>query len=126
MVRIHTAGIPRFPGAGSSARGQSAPKARPKGVVDGHEVNIPQLTWMVRCAMSEKGSGEGQRLTLARRGTAVSSLGSARGKAMRPCFQEKRRSTEMPAVPKPTQVGGYKHTKARERNLVKELGNIAP
>ena len=30
------------------------------------------------------------------------------------------------AVPKPTQVGGYKHTKARERNLVKELGKIAP
>ena len=30
------------------------------------------------------------------------------------------------AVPKPTQVGGYKDTKARERNLVKELGNIAP
>ncbi len=32
----------------------------------------------------------------------------------------------MLAVPKPTQVGGYKYTKARERNLVKELGNIAP
>ena len=31
-----------------------------------------------------------------------------------------------PAVPKPTQVGGYTYTKARERNLVKELGNIAP
>ena len=31
-----------------------------------------------------------------------------------------------PAVPKPTQVGGYRHTKARERNLVKELGKIAP
>ena len=30
------------------------------------------------------------------------------------------------AVPKPTQVGGYKDTKARERNLVKELGTIAP
>ena len=30
------------------------------------------------------------------------------------------------AVPKPTQVGGYKHTKARGRNLVKELGNMAP
>ena len=38
------AGIPRFPGAGSSARGQSAPKARPKGVVDGRQVNIPALT----------------------------------------------------------------------------------
>ena len=52
--------------------------------------------------------------------------GFARVKAMHPCFQEKRRPTDMPAVPKPTQVGGYKDTKARERNLVKELGNIAP
>ena len=43
-----------------------------------------------------------------------------------PCFLEKHRNTDMPAVPKPTQVGGYKDTKARERNLVKELGNIAP
>ena len=47
-------------------------------------------------------------------------------KAMCLCFPEKAKPTEMPAVPKPTQVGGYKYTKARERNLVKELGNIAP
>ena len=33
----------RVPGEGSSARGKSGPKARPKGVVDGHGVNIPQL-----------------------------------------------------------------------------------
>ena len=52
--------------------------------------------------------------------------GSARGKAMRPRFPEKHCDTEGQAVPKPTQVGGYKHTKARERNLVKELGKIAP
>ena len=45
---------------------------------------------------------------------------------MRPRFQEKRCVTEVRAVPKPTQVGGCKHTKARERNLVKELGKIAP
>ena len=47
-------------------------------------------------------------------------------KAMRPCFPEKRHDTERQAVPKPTQVGGYKDTKARGRNLVKELGNMAP
>ena len=52
--------------------------------------------------------------------------GFARSKTMHPCFQEKCSGTRMPAVPKPTQVGGYKHTKARERNLVKELGKIAP
>ena len=54
------------------------------------------------------------------------SAGFARREAMHPCFLEKRRDTDMPAVPKPTQVGGYKDPKARERNLVKELGNIAP
>ncbi len=48
------------------------------------------------------------------------------GKIMCPCFPEKISTTEMQAVPKPTQVGGYKYTKARERNLVKELGNMAP
>ena len=47
-------------------------------------------------------------------------------KAMHPCFLEKCCDTDMHPVPKPTQVGGYKDTKARERNLVKELGNIAP
>ncbi len=49
-----------------------------------------------------------------------------RSKAMRPCFPEKTTRINPPAVPKPTQVGGYKDTKARGRNLVKELGNIAP
>ena len=32
----------RFPGEGQSAQGQSGPKARPKGVADGHGVNIPR------------------------------------------------------------------------------------
>ena len=58
--------------------------------------------------------------------THVPSFRLAGSKDMTPCFLEKRRDTDMPAVPKPTQVGGYKDTKARERNLVKELGNIAP
>ena len=33
----------RFPPAGKSAEGEAAPKARPKGVVDGYQVNIPVL-----------------------------------------------------------------------------------
>ena len=53
-------------------------------------------------------------------------MGFAPGKFMCPCFPEKALRINPPAVPKPTQVGGYKDTKARERNLVKELGNIAP
>jgi hypothetical protein len=40
-VRISLAVNLRFPGAGNSAQGQSEPKARPKGVVDGKQVNIP-------------------------------------------------------------------------------------
>ena len=75
---------------------------------------------------SEKDSGVGRWLSHARPGTAGPSLRFAAGKAMRPCFPEKCRDTDMHPVPKPTQVGGYKDTKARERNLVKELGNIAP
>ena len=63
---------------------------------------------------------------LARPGTAGPSLRFAAGESMRPCFPEKHRDTETQAVPKPTQVGGYKHTKARGRNLVKELGNMTP
>ena len=31
----------RFPGEGSSAQGKSGPKLRPKGVDDGHQVEIP-------------------------------------------------------------------------------------
>lgn len=40
-VRIPFAESLRFPGEGKSAQGQSVPKMRPKGVVDGQQVNIP-------------------------------------------------------------------------------------
>jgi len=40
-VRNPSAVSPRFPGGGSSARGESEPKPRPKGVGDGKQVNIP-------------------------------------------------------------------------------------
>ena len=33
----------RIPGEGSSARGKSGPKARPKGVAEGQQVDIPVL-----------------------------------------------------------------------------------
>ena len=42
-MRIFFAVNLRFPGEGKSAQGESEPKARPKGVVDGHRVNIPVL-----------------------------------------------------------------------------------
>ena len=40
-VRIVMAENLRFPGAGSSALGKPGAKARPKGVVDAHTVDIP-------------------------------------------------------------------------------------
>ena len=40
-VRNTVAEYPRVPAQGSSAQGEPAPKARPKGVVDGNLVNIP-------------------------------------------------------------------------------------
>ena len=58
--------------------------------------------------------------------TGFPSFRYAGSKAMRPRFPEKSMCINPPAVPKPTQVGGYKDTKARGRNLVKELGNMAP
>ena len=75
---------------------------------------------------SEKDSGVGQWLSHARPGTAGPSPRLAADEPMRPRFREKRRDTGRQAVPKPTQVGGYKDTKARGRSLVKELGNMAP
>ena len=40
-VRIVMAEYLRFPGVGSSALGEPGAKARPKGVVDAHTVEIP-------------------------------------------------------------------------------------
>ena len=40
-VRIFTVENLRFPEEGSSAQGKSGPKARPKGVGDGQQVEIP-------------------------------------------------------------------------------------
>ena len=44
-VKSPHAESPRFPAQRSSAQGESAPKARPKGVVDGKQVNIPVPTY---------------------------------------------------------------------------------
>ena len=42
-VRILAVENLRFLGEGSSAQGKSGPKARPEGVVDGQQVEIPAL-----------------------------------------------------------------------------------
>ena len=43
-VRIFTVENLRFPGEGSSSQGKSGPKARPQGVADGQQVEIPVLS----------------------------------------------------------------------------------
>jgi hypothetical protein len=48
-VRIPFAESLRFPGEGKSAQGESVPKTRPKGVVDGRQVNIPAPREAVEC-----------------------------------------------------------------------------
>ena len=47
----------RVPGPGESSQGKSDPKARPKGVVDGHQVNIPELSiYRLTEGVTKKGS----------------------------------------------------------------------
>ena len=46
QVRILSAARLRFPGAGSSAQGKSGPKARPRGVVDGQQVEDNRLRFL--------------------------------------------------------------------------------
>ena len=54
---------PRVPGPGKSSQGKPEPKARPKGVVDGQQVNIPVLgTKRLTEGVTEKGSGSGDWL----------------------------------------------------------------
>ena len=114
---IPAAGIPRFPGPGSSSRGQPDPKARPKGVVDGHGVNIPQPGKFRKGAQKKRIDGM---------------TGFPRGEGLPSSFdflhaaEKSPVGVACPSVPKPTQVEWYKDTKARERNLVKELGTLTP
>ena len=56
-VRTPSAENPRIPGQGQSALGESVPKARPKGVVDGNPVNIPEpASHRLNEAGTQKGS----------------------------------------------------------------------
>jgi hypothetical protein len=61
-VRIPSAESPRFPGRGQSSQGESVPKARPKGVVDGNQVNIPEPALWSDAGV-EKDSQSGARVS---------------------------------------------------------------
>ena len=56
-VRNSHAECLRFPGLGLSPQGESGPKTRPKGVVDGKQVNIPVPELL---CLSVSGDGEGK------------------------------------------------------------------
>ena len=56
-VRIFTVESLRFPGEGSSSQGKSGPKARPKGVADGQQVENPVLPLLVREKRGRRGIG---------------------------------------------------------------------
>ena len=57
QVRILVAESLRFPGEGKSAQGQSDPKTRPKGVVDGQTVNIPSPAVKIEGNVTLAGKG---------------------------------------------------------------------
>ena len=126
-VTIRGAGIPstanpRFPGPGSSSQGKPGPKARPKGVADGQQANIPAPGRGARRMTPETGPAAVQEATAAqagapfnkaRRGPATGREKSAERRCVRPVPQ--------------TDTGGWvEQTKVRKRNHVKELGKLVP
>ena len=66
-VRIPSTVCLRVPGEGSSSQGKSGPKARPKGVVDGQQVEIPVLLY-VRTVGTQKGRKSRERKDRYKRG----------------------------------------------------------
>ena len=77
-MRTRDAESLRFPGEGQSSQGQADPKARPKGVVDGKQANIP--------APLHRSEGGTQKERAARRwSSAFKGVGGGRGKSL-PAF----------------------------------------
>ena len=128
---------PRFPAPRSSAQGESAPKARPKGVADGKQVNIPvpghDAMWGRRklCSpgvgcpgSSEEACRVGKSAWLSRDAntTALRS-----GKLQILCFQEKPLSFSHGETVPQTDTGGRdEYSQALERTREKELGKLTP
>ena len=70
-VRIPRTENPRFPEEGSSALGKSGPKARPRGVVDGQQVEIPVLSYD-RTVGTQAESASRERKARCKRGRSTS------------------------------------------------------
>ena len=69
-VRIPRTENPRFPEEGSSALGKSGPKARPRGVADGQQVEIPVLLY-IRTVGTQRESTGAERKAACKRGTGL-------------------------------------------------------
>ena len=105
----------RFPGEGHSAQGESAPKARPKGVVDGKQVNIPAPPfWRLHRGVTVRGRASGNQIPVPGEGRWIGKSvhvisdpgGPARGTACKWIREKPRSEAEVVTVPKLTQVGG--------------------
>src|SRR4030095_10400081 len=136
-VKSPHAASPRFPAPRSSAQGESAPKARSKGVADGKQVNIPvprrDAMWGRRklcspgagCPRSRRQAAPvGKAAGLSRDATTTALRG---GKLQILCFQEKPLSfSHGETVPKTDTGGRDEYSQALERTREKELGKLTP
>ena len=138
-MRILSAERLRFPGAGSSAQGKSGPKARPKGVVDGEQVEIPVLrsfvnseggtqeakdAWRWKPCLSVKCGYESNACIREAQGVMRSEIKVA--KVQESHCQEKLLVRRCVPVPQTDTGSRVENTQVSERTLVKELGKIAP
>ena len=122
-MRTRPAGSPRVPASSQSAQGESAPKARPKGVADGNPVNIPEPLSTAkegRRRVAHPGAGSpGSSVYLRRVGKSARLNGETRVRAPKgakwvtPDFQEKLLSIRSAATVPETNTGGQgEHPKA--------------
>ena len=120
-MRIPFAESLRFPGEGKSAQGESVPKTRPKGVVDGQPVNIPAPLPEVDGTRTQHGKA-----------SPLLDGGPARARALtipKSLDAESRKApgrSKQPARTKTDTGRRDEYSQALERTLVKELGKLTP
>jgi len=136
-VRILSPETPRVPSEGSSAKGQSGPKARPQGVADGKRVNIPVPLWVGDGGRRRRGpAGEWSfpvQAFEAKTGGENAHQPRRESEGLRPRSGTRPASKKSPnhrklatPVPETDTGGGVENTQGRELTLSKELGKMAP
>ena len=121
-ARIPSTANPRFPGPGSSPQGKPGPKARPKGVADGQQANIPAPVRGANPTTPERRPAAVQEATAEQSGAPFN-------KARRGIRPGREKSGERRCgrpVPQTDTGGWVEQTKVRKRNHVKELGKPVP